>query len=87
MGLANAAVVWSGRLAKCIEVDAGEARLVWIDSRDRLVERRVPASEVVKFAEASRPRSFWPEANMGFDGDLEEQDARLARRNRARLVS
>jgi hypothetical protein len=86
MGLKNAAIVYGGRVAKCIEVTKGYATIVWIDHHDRIVTRSVPAEACVRFSEAVRPRSFWPDANMGFDLDIEKQDEIAARRNRRRVA-
>lgn len=85
MSLVNAAVVVNGRVAKCIEVRHGWAVVCWIDHRDRIVIREVPASALVKFSEAVRPRSLWPDVNMAPD-DI-KQEERAARRNRRRVAA
>lgn len=83
MGLRNAPVVWAGRVAKCIDVDAGVAVLVWIDKRDRIAMREVPAAECVRFSDAVRPRSLWPESAIPEDA----KEERAARRNRRRVAA
>lgn len=84
MSLHNAAVVVNGRVAKCVEVRHGWATVVWIDHRDRIVTREVPAAACVKFSDAVRPRSLWPDTNYAPD-DLKEE--RAARRNRRRVAA
>lgn len=84
MSLVNCAVVHAGRVAKCVEVRHGWATVVWIDHRDRIVTREVPASALVKFSEAVRPRSLWPDVNMAPD-DIKNEE-RAARRNRRRTA-
>jgi hypothetical protein len=84
MGLANNVVVVGGRICKCVEVRQGYATVAWIDHRDRIVTREVPAAACLPFAEATRPRSFWPDANVPFDEDTE---VRHARRNRKRTAA
>lgn len=87
MGLKNAAVVHAGRVCKVIEVTKGFATICWIDHHDRIVTREVPAAACVKFSDAVRPRSLWPDANLPLDLDLEKQDAIAARRNRKRVAA
>jgi hypothetical protein len=82
MGLVNAAVVHAGRVCKVIEVERGFATVAWIDHHDRICTRSVPASACVKFSDAVRPRSFWPDTNIAFDEGQDE--VRRARRNRKR---
>lgn len=84
MSLRNLPVVWAGRLGKCLDVDGGVATICWIDRHDRLVVREVPAAECIRFSDAVRPRSLWPDSAMAPD-DL--QDERRARRNRQRLAA
>jgi hypothetical protein len=84
MGLTNAAVVCGGRVCKVIAVEKGFATVVWIDHRDQIITRSVPAAACVKFSDAVRPRSFWPDVNMPLDIDLEASDELAARRNRKR---
>lgn len=83
MGLKNEAVVWRGRLAKCVDVQQGEAVIAWIDHRDQFVVRHVPAAACLKFADATRVRSFWPDSNLSLD---REEPASKARKNRKRVA-
>ncbi|WP_431014498.1 hypothetical protein [Bradyrhizobium pachyrhizi] len=84
MGLANTAVVVNGRICKCIEVRQGFAVVAFIDHRDRIITREVPAAACMRFVDAMQPRSFWPDANLPF---LEgEEPAFKAKRNRKRIA-
>lgn len=83
MSLVNSAVVHAGRVCKVIDVNHGYATVAWIDWRDRIVTREVPAAACVRFADAVRPRSLWPDTNFAPD-DIEE---RKARRNRKRVAA
>jgi len=84
MSLQNAAVVVNGRVVKCIEVRHGFATIAWIDHRDRIVTREVPAGACIRFADAVRPRSAWPDVNTALD---DVQEVRRARRNRKRVAA
>ena len=84
MGLANTAIVYAGRIAKCVEVKKGYATIAWIDHHDRIVTRSVPAAACVRFVDAMQPRSFWPDSNIAFDEG--EQEIKRARRNRKRVA-
>jgi len=83
MGLANTAVVVGGRICKCIEVRQGMAVVAFIDHRDRIITREVPAAACMRFVDAMTPRSFWPDSNLSLD---REEPASKARKNRKRVA-
>lgn len=84
MSLVNAAVVHAGRVAKCVEVRHGYATIAYIDWKDRIITKQVPAASVIRFADAVRPRSAWPDTNYAPD-DIKNEE-RAARRNRRRTA-
>lgn len=77
MSLVNCAVVHAGRVCKVIDVESGYATIAYIDWKDRIITKQVPAASVIKFADAVRPRSAWP------DSAIPEESAEPRRRRAA----